>query len=110
MTPKYNIEKDKIEQEDEVTDRNSKIYKDNRNPNYVVDIFEDVGRAVCIALLEWIEMNPISRMITSHYKNLESVRKELIVQHNLLPYEIIKDLRKEVQKEKEMMKGRQAKL
>lgn len=36
-----------------VTDRNSKIYKDNRTPNYTVDIFEDVGRSVAIALLEF---------------------------------------------------------
>jgi hypothetical protein len=40
-------------------------------------------------------------MATSHYKNLESVRKELIVQNSLLPYEQMKDIRKEVQKERE---------
>jgi hypothetical protein len=55
------------------------MYKDNRTPNYTVDIFEDVGRSVAIALLEFAEINPISRMHTSHYKNLDSLRKELIV-------------------------------
>lgn len=110
ITPKLNMKTGLIEPEDEVTDRNSKIYKDMRTPNYNVDIFEDVGRSVCMALLEWQGINPISRMATSHYKNLESLRRELIVQHNLLPYEQLKDLKREMQKEREMMKGRQAKL
>lgn len=87
LTPKLNIDTNEIEAEDAVTDRNSKIYKDLRTPNYTVDIFEDVGRSVCLALLEWLQLNPVSRMPTSHYKNLESVKKELIVQNSLLPYE-----------------------
>lgn len=96
LTPKINSDTNEIEPEDIATDRNSKIYKDNRTPNYTVDIFEDVGRAVAIALLEFAEINPISRMATSHYKNLESVRKELIVQNSLLPYDQMKEMRKEV--------------
>lgn len=79
ITPKMNLDTGEIEQEDMITDRNSKIYTSTRTPNYNVEIFEDVGRAVAIACLEWIEMNPISRMPTSHYKNLDSIRKELIV-------------------------------
>jgi hypothetical protein len=79
LTPKMNTETGEIESEDIATDRHSKIYKDMRTPNYTVDIFEDVGRAVCLALLEFAQINPITRMATSHYKNLESVRKELIV-------------------------------
>ena len=79
LTPKLNLDNGDIEAEEAVTDRNSKIYKDVRTPNYTTDIFEDVGHAVCIALLEWVELNPISRMPTSHYKNLDSLRKELIV-------------------------------
>lgn len=110
ITPKLNMKTGLIEPEDEVTDRNSKIYKDNRFPNYTVDIFEDVGRSVCMALLDWSGGNPISRMATSNYRNLESLRRELIVQHTLLPYEQIKELKKETQKERELMKGRQAKL
>ena len=79
LTQKYNSDTGEIEPEDVATDRNSRIYKDTRNPNYTVEIFEDIGWAVCIALLELIECNPISRMPTSYYKNTESVRKELIV-------------------------------
>ena len=74
-----NVDSNEIESEDAVTDRNSKIYKDLRTPNYTIEIFEDVGRAICIALLEFAQCNPVSRMPTSHYKNLDSVRKELIV-------------------------------
>ena len=79
LTPKYNVDTGEIESEDVTTDRNSRIYKDTRTPNYTIEIFEDVGRAVCIALLELAECNPISRMTTSYYKNTESVKKELIV-------------------------------
>lgn len=105
-----NIDTGEIESELPVTDRHSKLYKDGRTPNYGIEIFEDVGRAVCIALLELAQCNPITRMATSHYKNLESLRKELIVQNNLLPYELIKDLRKEVQKERELMKAARLRL
>lgn len=79
ITPKMNLESHEIEPEDPVTDRNSKIYKESRTPNYNVDIFEDVGRSIGIALLEFAECNPVTRMATSHYKNLDSLRKELIV-------------------------------
>ena len=74
-----NLDTGEIENEDAITDKNSKFYKDMRTPNYCVEIFEDVGRSVCIALLEWAEINPITRLATSHYKNLDSVKKELIV-------------------------------
>lgn len=84
-----------------VTDKSSKIYKEGRNPNYCIEIFEDVGHAVCIALLEWAECNPISRMPTSHYKNLYSIKRELIVHNALLPHSETKDMRKEAQKERE---------
>ena len=79
LTPKLNLDTGEIDPEDAVTDRNSRIYKDMRTPNYTTEIFEDVGRAVSIALLEWAEVNHISRMATSHYKTLDSLRKELIV-------------------------------
>ena len=49
-------------------------------------------------------------MPTGLYKNLDSIRKELIVQNSLYPYDQMKDLRKEVQKEKEFMKMRHKKI
>ena len=77
-----------------------------RTPNYTVEIFEDVGKSVCIGLLDWIGQNPISRLATSHYKNVESVKKELIVQNSLLPYEQLKEIRQDLQKERESMKAK----
>jgi hypothetical protein len=53
LTPKFNLDTCEIEPEDAVTDKNSKFYKDQRTPNYTIEIFEDVGKSVCIALLEW---------------------------------------------------------
>ena len=53
LTPKINLDTGDIEAEEAATDKNSKIYKEQRLPNYTVDIFEDVGRSVCIALLEF---------------------------------------------------------
>ena len=79
LTPKLNLDTGEMEPEEIATDRNSRIYKDLRLPNYTTEIFEDVGKAICIALLEWIGLNPVSRMATSHYKNVDSLKKELIV-------------------------------
>jgi hypothetical protein len=79
LTPKLNIKTSSTEPESPATDRNSAHYRGLPLPNYTVDLFEDVGITVCIALLEWNNINPVSRMNTSHYKNAESVRKELIV-------------------------------
>jgi len=99
-----------IEPEEPATDKNSWIYKETRTPNYDSEIFEDIGHSVCIALLEWIQCNPVTRMPTGLYKNLDSIRKELVVQNSLYPYDQMKDLRKEVQKEKEFMKMRHKKI
>mmetsp|Transcript_28194 Transcript_28194/g.42688 ORF Transcript_28194/g.42688 Transcript_28194/m.42688 type:complete len:149 (+) Transcript_28194:1199-1645(+) len=79
ITPKVNLDTGEVEPEDPITDPTSKFYKDQRTPNYDHQVFEDVGRSVCVALLELEQSNPISRMPSSHYKNLESLRRELIV-------------------------------
>ena len=90
-----------LEAEDPMTDKNNKVYKEQRLPNYTVEIFEDVGKSVCIALLEFAQCNPITRIPTSHYKNLESIKRELICHHSLLDYNTVKELRKEAAKERE---------
>jgi len=41
-----------------------------QTPNYSIEIFEDVGRAVCLALLDIIEKNPVSRLPSSQYKSI----------------------------------------
>jgi hypothetical protein len=52
-----------IEKETLVTDPTSKVYyecKELKTPSYTIEIFEDVGKAVCIGLLDYIGKNPIS--------------------------------------------------
>ena len=93
-----------------MTDKNSKLYRESKTPNYMSEIFEDVGHGLCISLLDWCEINPVSRMPTSFYKNLESIKRELIVQHSLYPYDQIREMRKEVHQEKLLMKSNFQKL
>ena len=53
-------------------------------PPYTIEIFEDVGRAFCIAILDWFEKNPVSRIPSSSFKNLEGVKNEVINMHKIL--------------------------
>ena len=71
---------------DPVTNINSEIYSDKtvQSPAYTIEIFEDVGKAFCIALLDYIDKNPISRIPTSSYKTVEAIKSELINQHKIL--------------------------
>ena len=43
-----------IEEETPVTDPNSKIYANTSSPPFTLEIFEDVGNAVAVALLDHI--------------------------------------------------------
>eukprot|EP00347_Sterkiella_histriomuscorum_P010374 403376546 len=52
-------------------DIHTKIYQEQKTPNYNPEIFEDVGQAICVALLDYIQLNPYSRLPLSQYKNLE---------------------------------------
>jgi hypothetical protein len=54
-----------VEPETAITDHSSKHYNNSQTPNYTIEIFEDVGRAVCLALLDIIEKNPVSRLHSS---------------------------------------------
>lgn len=78
-----------IELETPITDFNSEIYTnletgDSKLPPYTIEIFEDVGKAFCIGLLDYIDKNPISRVPTSTYKTIDSIKSELINQHRIL--------------------------
>ena len=44
-------------------------------------MFEDIGKAFCIALLDFYECNPVSRLPLSNYKNLGGVKGDLL-RHN----------------------------
>lgn len=50
----------------------------NKAPPYTIEIFEDVGRAFCIGLLDFYDCNPISRIVSGNLKTLEGVEKEIL--------------------------------
>jgi hypothetical protein len=41
-------------------------------------VFEDVGKAYCIGLLDFIDKNPVSRISQSIFKDIEGVKQELL--------------------------------
>ena len=49
--------------------------KTRQSPAYTIEVFEDIGRAFCIALLDFYECNPISRLPLS---GIDGVKTELI--------------------------------
>ena len=48
------------------------------SPPYTIEVFEDIGRALCIGLLDLYELNPISRIAGSNLKNIEGVKSDLL--------------------------------
>ena len=75
LSQKINKITGEIQPDSPITDSQSKIYTglETKAPPYTIEIFEDVGRAFCIGLLDYIEKNPISRIPTSTFKNLENI-------------------------------------
>lgn len=67
-----------------MTDPNSKIYANTNSPPFSQEIFEDVGNAVAVALLDHIGVNPISRIPLSCYRTVENVRDDIM--NNLAKY------------------------
>ena len=69
-----------------MTDINSDMYADKSvpAPPYTIEIFEDIGRAFCCAILDYIDKNPISRIPSTNFKTLEAIRAEMINMHKIL--------------------------
>ena len=53
----------------------------NKAPPYTIEIFEDVGRAFCIGLLDFHDINPVSRIGSSNLKTIAGVEKDILA-HN----------------------------
>ena len=53
----------------------------DKAPPYTIEVFEDVGKAFCIGLLDFYDINPISRVVSSTYKNLEGVKHDLLTHY-----------------------------
>jgi hypothetical protein len=78
LSAKLNKKTGDFESEVPITDAHSKIYADHKTPPYTIEIFEDVGKAFCIGILDYIDKNPVSRVPTSMFKSLEGVKNDLI--------------------------------
>ena len=50
---------------------------------YNIEIFEDIGRATVISMLDLADENPISRVPKSIYKDIDNMRIELSLQNNI---------------------------
>lgn len=61
------------------------MYLNINSPPFNIEIFEDVGRALCSAILDYIEDNPVSRIPLSAYKNINNIRND--IETNLAKYE-----------------------
>ena len=79
LPPKFNKLKQKIEPESYLTDPKSRLYW-GKPPVYNIEIFEDIGRAAVISILDLHDDNPISRVPKSVYKNLLGIRLDLALQ------------------------------
>lgn len=64
---------------------------------YTIEVFEDVGRAFCIGLLDFYDINPVSRIVSSNLKTLEGVEKDI-----LLHYPIFIPKKREEEQKKEL--------
>lgn len=67
-----------------MTDPTSKIYANTNSPPFTQEIFEDVGHAVAVGLLDHIGVNPISRVPLSCFKSIENMREDIM--NNLAKY------------------------
>lgn len=90
LSQKLNLETGQVEPELPITDAKNRFYteytgKDNKRnaPPYTIEVFEDIGRAFCIGLLDFYECNPISRLPMSIYKNLEGVKNDLLAKNQI---------------------------
>jgi hypothetical protein len=84
LSAKLNKNTGEIEPELPITDIHSKTYQDSKTPTYTIEIFEDVGRAFCIGLLDYIDKNPVSRIPLCNLKTIENIKNDIVAHHNIL--------------------------
>lgn len=79
IPPRMDIRTKNIIPETPITDVNSELYEGKVPPAYTLEHFKDIGRAVGLGLLDYYELNPISRIPMSIYKTLKNLRKEIAI-------------------------------
>ena len=50
---------------------------------YTTDVCEEIGEAVCVSLLDYYGINPISRIPLSSYKSLDGIKLDITVKRRL---------------------------
>ena len=112
LAPKLNKDTGQIENETPITDVHSKHYTDcigkqgevrkETAPPYTIEVFEDIGKAFCIGLLDFYNCNPITRITQSNLKSLEGVKNDLLAHYPIF-------IPKKKEKEEEDLKGKNKK-
>ena len=68
----------KVVKEDyQVQDTSSAFYRKRKIPIYTAEIYQDVGRAFCISVLDLIEANPMSRLLKTKQDTLAEALAKL---------------------------------
>ena len=67
-----------------MTNPMSKIYANTTSPPFTLEIFEDVGNAVVVALLDHLGVNPVSRIPLSCFRTVDNVKDD--IKNNLAKY------------------------
>ena len=86
LSQKLDLATGQIEPESAMTNPKSQIYveaqakdpKKQKAPVYTIEIFQDIGRAFLIGLLDFYQINPVSRIPTSIYKTVEGVKEDIL--------------------------------
>ena len=82
LTPKLNKLTGKKEAELPITDATSnQFYNMGGAAPYTIEVFEDVGRAFCIGILDYYNINPISRIVTSNLRTLKGIKADLLAHY-----------------------------
>ena len=72
-----NIETGEVIAETPVTNNKSSIYK-RKTPAFTIELMEDLGAALLKGVLDFKEINPISRLPKSRFKDLMGVKQQLV--------------------------------
>ena len=79
--------------------------KKDAAPPYTAEIFKDIGRAFCIGVLDFFEINTISRIPTCNLKSLEGVKKDILAHYPIfIPKKKEEEEKKKKQKREEKAK------
>ena len=65
-----------------VTDSKAQYYQEykdaNQSPPYNIAVFEDVGRAFLLGVLDYYSLNPVSRLPISPFKDIDGLKKDVL--------------------------------